>query len=208
MTPAKQSSQPHSILKSVPYFSALDERTFEMVYRSAFRRSYETGQIILVEGQPSAGLFVIESGWLKVNKISIEGRELILKTIGPGESFSVVNVFSGEPNRANVEALEQTVVWLVPREAMLRLLDNNPDLAQLVIQDLAARVTHLIEFVEDLSLRSVELRLARLILENAGDDILERHIWATQAEMSARLGTVPEVLSRILRSCPQKGLSR
>ena len=206
MTPTKRFSQPHAILKSISYFSTLDERTFEAVTRTAIRRSYGPGQVILIEGEPSAGLYVIESGWLKVFKISFEGREQVLQTLGPGDSFSAVSVFSGEPNRASVDALEQAVVWLVPRDAMLRLLDANPTLAQLVIQDLAGRVTHLIELVEDLSLRTVESRLARLLLEHASDETLERRRWATQAEMAARLGTVPDVLNRALRKLAEQGL--
>ena len=199
-------SKPQTILKSVSYFSTLDESTFEVVSRSAIRRSYQPGQYILLAGEPSAGLLVIESGWLKVHIISNEGREQVLQTLGPGDSFSIINIFTGEPNRANVEALEQTVIWLVPREAMLRLLDKNPDFSKLVIQDLAARVNHLINLVEDLSLRSVESRLAKLLLEHAGDEILERQRWATQALMSNRIGTVPDVLNRALNKLAAEGL--
>lgn len=202
----KELSKSQIILKSVSYFSDLDERSFEDVSHSAVRRIYQPGQFVLRMGEPSAGLFVVESGWLKVHIISSKGREQVLQTLGPGDNFSLVNIFSGEPNRANVEALEITVIWLVPREAMLRLLDTNPDLAQLVIQDLAARVNHLIDLVEDLSYRSVESRLARLLLEHAGDEILERKRWATQALMSTRLGTVPDVLNRAMSKFAAKGL--
>ncbi len=206
MSPEIIFSKTQTILKSVSYFSTLDESSFELVSRSAIRRSYQPGQYILIAGEPSAGLFVIESGWLKVHIISTEGREQVLQTLGPGDSFSIINIFTGEPNRANVEALEETVIWLVPREAMLRLLDKNPDIAKLVIQDLAARVNHLINLVEDLSLRSVESRLAKLLLEHAGDEILERQRWATQALMSTRLGTVPDVLNRVLSKLAVEGL--
>ncbi len=60
--------------------------------------------------------------------------------------------------------------------------------------------------VEDLSLRSVEARLARLLLAQTHTNILPRHRWATQAEIASRLGTVPDVINRALRSLAQEGL--
>ncbi|NLF74300.1 MAG: winged helix-turn-helix domain-containing protein, partial [Chloroflexi bacterium] len=64
----------------------------------------------------------------------------------------------------------------------------------------------LVQLVEDLSLRTVEERLARLLLEQAQTDNLPRQRWATQAEMAARLGTVPDVVNRALRALAQAGL--
>jgi CRP/FNR family cyclic AMP-dependent transcriptional regulator len=75
-----------------------------------------------------------------------------------------------------------------------------------MIQDLAGRVLHLISLVDDLSLRTVEARLARLLVEQAVGDKVYRKKWATQAEMAARLGTVPDVLSRSLRNLAEQGV--
>jgi len=62
--------------------------------------------------------------------------------------------------------------------------------------------------LEDLSLHTVEARLARLLLEQAGQGTVQRRRWATQTEMAARLGTVPDVLSRALRKLAADGLIR
>ncbi len=200
------SSKAQQILTSVSYFAGLDKNTIAEIARTTIHRSYGPDQIILTEGEPCFGLYIVESGWLKVVKISLEGREQVLQTLGPGDNFNVVSFFTGAPNQASVEALEDAVVWAVPRDAILRLLDKNPSLARLVIQELAGRVTHLIELVEDLSLRSVESRLARLLLEHSRDETLPRRRWATQAEMAARLGTVPDVLNRALRKLADQGI--
>ena len=78
--------------------------------------------------------------------------------------------------------------------------------AQMIIRNLANRVVHLMKLVEDLSLRSVAARLARLLLEHsAGSDGI-RHSWSTQSEMAARLGTVPDVLGRALRCLADEDL--
>jgi CRP-like cAMP-binding protein len=69
--------------------------------------------------------------------------------------------------------------------------------------------THTISLIEDLSLRSVTARLAKLLLLQLADNqqtVIQRHPWATQAEMAARLGTVPDVINRALRSLSEEGL--
>ncbi|MCD4686568.1 MAG: Crp/Fnr family transcriptional regulator [Anaerolineae bacterium] len=194
------------LLSSIAYFGILDKTILQSIARAALQRSYDAGQIVFLEGAPSSGLCVVQSGWLKAIKMSPDGREQVLNFLGPGEAFSAVGVFTSMSNPATVIALESSTIWIIQRSIMLQLLDDHPSLAHAVIQDLANRVQHLIQLVEDLSLRTVESRLARLILEQVQTDTLTRQRWATQAEMAARLGTVPDVISRALRSLAQEGL--
>ena len=79
-----------------------------------------------------------------------------------------------------------------------------------VIRHLGERVLHYIRLVEDLSLRSVEARLANTLLRyvvRQGDRlIIPRREWATFDEMAVRLGTVRGVLSRALKALETEGL--
>ena len=206
MKSAASSQETSKILSGVSYFTGLDPRTLETISRSAFHHDYDPGQLVILEGEPASGLYVIQYGWLKVSKISIDGREQILQFLGNGDVFNAVSVFTGTPNSASVTALEVTRIWIIGRDAMLQLLDTHPHLARLIIQDLADRVTHLISLVEDLSLRTVEARLARLLLEQSVEEKVHRKKWATQTEIAARLGTVPDVISRTLRKLSERGL--
>jgi len=201
--PYQEASQ---VLSSIPYFAEMDARTLEDIARSASSHSYDPDQLIILEGEPVSGLYLVQYGWLKVSKISVDGREQILQFLGSGEVFNAVGIFSGEPNPASVTALEATRIWMIDRDTMLKLLDSHPRMARLIIQDLAGRVTHLISLVEDLSLRTVEARLARLLLEQSNGDTVPRKKWATQAEIASRLGTVPDVVSRTLRKMAERGL--
>lgn len=198
------SKKAHDILKAVSYFAKLDDAALASVKQSALRRAYDPEQVILIEGEPCPGLYIVESGWLKAVKIGLEGREQVLQTLGPGEVFNAISVFTDMPNQATVAALEASVVWMVRREVLLKLMEVHPSLAHQVIQELAAKVQYLIRMVEDLALRSVEARLARLLLEQAEGASVQRRQWATQAEMASRLGTVPDVVNRALRKLAEK----
>jgi CRP-like cAMP-binding protein len=194
------------LLAAAPFFQGLDRATLELVAQNAIERLYEPDQLAILEGEPPAGLFIIQWGRLKASKMAIDGREQILELLGAGDLFNAVSVFANQPHPATVTALEPSKIWMIPQEAMLQLLDTNPRLARGVIQSLARRVLHLVALVEDLSLRSVEARLARLLLEKAVDGVITRRRWATQTEIAARLGTVPDVISRSLHKLANQGL--
>ena len=84
---------------------------------------------------------------------------------------------------------------------------RHPDLAWALIESLARRARHLVGLVEDLSMRNVRGRLARLLLEQAqatGDEAIQRML--TQEQMASRLGTVREVVGRALRGLAADGI--
>jgi CRP/FNR family transcriptional regulator len=196
---------PVRLLSQVPYFAGLDPGQLLAVAGTAIPRRFDAGQIVLLEGEPCAGMYIIESGWLRSLKASSSGREQTLRIVGPGEVFGDFTMFALRPNASSVVALEPSQVWFVPRDAVLELLDQ-PPFARLVVQTLASRALQLLSLVEDLSLRSVTARLARLLVENAREDVVPRRRWATQGEMANRLGTVPDVLNRALRTLVAEGL--
>jgi len=193
-------------LSAVSYFADLDDRALQAVAQAALPRDYSADQTVFVEGEPCTGLYVIEEGWLKAVRMSIEGREQVLRFVGPGEVVNEVGVFADKHNPATVIALERTTVWLIGRQAILRLLQQERGFAGSVVQSLARRVLHLVSLVEDLSLRTVKARLARLLLERAEHQAVRRQRWATQAEMAARLGTVLDVVNRALHELAREGL--
>ncbi len=202
----KSSAEAMKVLSNTPSFAGLDDEIIQAIASIALRRSYRAGQIVFLEGEPSSGLYVVEQGWLKSVKISTTGREQVIRFVGPGEVFNDLGVFAAGPNRVTVETLEDATLWIIERDSLLMLTERYPKLSKMIIQNLSMRVLHLMRLVEDLSLRSVQSRLARLLVEMGNSDVLPRRRWSTQAEMAAHLGTVPDVLNRALRSLAEEGL--
>ena len=194
------------VFASVPAFVGCDAATLTAITQAAVQQHYDANQVVFLEGDPSAGLYIVQHGWLKAIKLAANGREQTLRLVGPHEVFQELSVLMQSSNPATVVALEPATVWLIPRNSLLQLLDSHPQLARIIIQNLAERVLHLLALVEDLSLRSVEARLARLLLTQATNNMVQRRRWSTQAELAAQLGTVPDVLNRALRSLVEGGL--
>ena len=188
-------------IQSQPYFKTLPDDELRKLVRTLIERTYDKDEVVFLEGEPCQGLYVVREGMVKVYKLSPEGREQILTFSGAGRSFNEVAVFDGGPNPANVAASEPTTVWIVPRTAIINLIEQNPQVALAIIQNLGTRLRHLVGLVEDLSLRQVTGRLAKLLLETASQ---QEHV-LTQQEMAARLGTVREMIGRSLRQLEARG---
>lgn len=195
-----------SALTAVPYLMDVDASLVKMIAARAVRQEYAAGQIVLLEGAPEVAIYIVQQGWLKAVKISSDGREQVLQFIGPGEVFNAIGIFIESINPATVIALESSTVWVVQKDDMLKLLDDYPQLARVVIRRLAGRIQQLVTMIEDLSLHTIEVRLARYLIKQSTEDQLQRPRWATQAELANRLGTVPDVLSRTLRSLAKENL--
>ncbi|MCB0113711.1 MAG: Crp/Fnr family transcriptional regulator [Caldilineaceae bacterium] len=193
-------------LRRVPYFADFEVATLRQLAMLVTWHEYAPGAIVFLEGDLNNGLYSVYTGWVKVVKFSMDGREQVLRYFGPGDVFNEISIFQSQPNPATAIALEQTVLWQLHRSVLQPLLTAQPDLLLQVMANMAERITYLAGMVADLSLHTVEVRLARLLLEAATEDLLVRQSWLTQAELAARLGTVSDVLSRALRTLAEDNL--
>ncbi len=199
-----------ALLRRVPYFAPLTEEVLAALAARAVERRYDRGQTIFLEGEPCAGLYVVARGEVKIFKMSPQGREQILHRLRPGDTFNDVAVLDGGPNPASAAAISEAGLCMIARADIRRLAQAYPALAWALIESVARRTRHLVAMVEDLALRSVKERLARLLLAEvartpaAGS--LDRSRMMSQAEMAARLGTVREMIGRALRDLDNEGV--
>jgi CRP/FNR family transcriptional regulator len=200
------------IISQVPHFQELAEGTQQSIAAAAMPRVFEGGQVIYLEGEPADAIYLLESGWVKATRMTLEGREQAMLFLRPVDIFGDIAVFTATPYPGTVTALEMARVWVIPARVILDLIPRHPDLAMAIIRHLGGRVLHYINLVEDLALRSVDARLAHTLLQHAelrdGQLVVPRREWTTFDEMAVRLGTVRDVLSRALRILEAENLLR
>jgi CRP/FNR family transcriptional regulator, cyclic AMP receptor protein len=167
------------------------------------------GTVIQLEGDPAEAMYVVGAGLVRVARVAENGREQVLNVIGSGGHFNTVPMFDGGLCPANAEALTDVALLALPREALLRVIDGHPALARALLREFTGRLRHLVNLVDDLSLHTVQGRLAGLLVAQA--EAAERGEQVpplTQAEMAARIGTVREMVGRTLKSFEALGLLR
>jgi CRP/FNR family cyclic AMP-dependent transcriptional regulator len=186
-------------LQALPYFAALTVDKLALVRELALERSYQQGEIIFLEGGPCEGVFIVQSGRVKIYKTAPSGREYALQVIGPGGWFNAVPVFDGGPNPASALALEPVRVYVIPRADMLRLAQHYPEVAMAVIHIFARRLRYLTNVIEDLAFLHVTARVAKQLLAEHEASGGRREVRLTQQELALRVGTAREVVGRVLR---------
>lgn len=204
ITPSK--AQFEKTISAESLFSTLSPATIHQLAQSGIWRTYNANEIVFSEGDQSSMMYYIQSGWIKAVKTGISGREQVLHYLGPGEMFNEIGLLAAMPSPATAIALEPVGMWGLGRDRIQHLIRQQPDFADHLIKQLAHRVLHLASLIGEISLKSVNARLAGLLLAGAKNNALQRPRWYTQTELAARLGTVPDVIQRSLRRLEKEGL--
>jgi CRP-like cAMP-binding protein len=197
------------ILEASPLFRGSAEADAARVAEYCRYRALEKGEMLFREGDEAAAFFVVARGQIKVFKESVDGRELIIKTMREGELVGEAAALGRVPYPASAQALQAAAAVEVPRAEFVALLAREPDLALNIIAALSVRLHQISAILEKLTLKDVPARLASYLLEHAAEGptgVAHVELDVTKASLASELGTVPETLSRALRRFADAGL--
>ena len=196
------------IVQSLSQFSLLEklaDSARQQIALNVHRRTFRAGEVIVLAGDTSRAVYLVEEGEVRVQRHSPEGREYVIHSLGPGQCFNLVSALDGGYNLATVSALTDVVTLIVPIDVFHRMVRDHPEIAQTLLKHMAGRVRLLSDAVEDLALHTVRTRLARCLLSDTNGDAPPARHW-TQGELAAHIGTVSDVVGRTLRTFSREGL--
>lgn len=193
-------------LGRVEHFKHFPEADRQVIVSAGQIRSFPADSIIFREGEPSAGMFVLFYGHVHLSKLGSQGRQSLLAEIEPVIMFNEVTVLDGGPNLTTARAIQDCTTWNVSYESFQELIKRYPLVGVGLLRVLATRTRNLLSQYEDLSLRSVLARAAKLLLDlsDHGQHPIDRKKH-TNTEMAARISTVPEAFSRSLQIFKKNG---
>jgi CRP/FNR family transcriptional regulator len=191
-------------------FQGLDRDAMNRLVAIARRLEFEPGQMIFSQGDPASAFFLLVRGQVKVFKLLRDGRTATLRYVRPGDIFAE-SALTAERYPAYTETTAPCVLYRFPVADFRELLLARPQLAL----EMLGRTTQLMSLlnrrIEELLL-PVPARLARYLLvladaqleppavrpATAGAPVSARvvRLPTSKRELAARLGTVPETLSR------------
>lgn len=201
------------VLAAVPYLAGLERADRRALAGEARVLRAAKGEPIFQEGSPCAGLYVIAAGRVKVFKRSAEGREQVLHAEREG-ALGEAPLFDGGPYPASAEALEPSALLFLPGNTVFAWCRKRPEVAIGIARVLARRVRRFAALAEDLALREVGQRLARYLALRAQEDGREVRdgvevvLKESNQEIATQIGTVRELVSRMLAGLQREGLIR
>ncbi len=200
------------VLKRVPIFSSLSEQEFVFLTSRLVQRKYSSGELIFGEGDPCAGLYVVQSGNVRIFKSSAGGREQVLSIDGPGSSIAELPVFDGGNYPASAQAISDSTLFFFSRQDFQALCLQYPQVALKVLRVIGGRLRTLVGIIEELSFTTVRHRLIALLVRlgktegvRYGNGITLT-LPSNNSELAAQIGTVRELVSRNLSRLQAEGL--
>ena len=165
---------------------------------------YKKGQTLFYEGTRPMGLFCINSGKVKVYKISSEGKEQILKLGKPGDFLGYRALISEEFYNSSATVIEEGAMCYIPKSDFLEILQKNPAF----FRKMAKRVAHELGLMEQklvtIAQKSVRERLAATLIMlketygMEGDESNLIDIALSREDLANIIGTATETVIRLL----------
>jgi CRP/FNR family cyclic AMP-dependent transcriptional regulator len=200
-----------NFLRNVPIFSELEEKDLLRVVKLGTRQKYKKGNIVVLEQESGAALFVIITGKVKVVRMDEDGREVILSMFGPGEFFGEMSLLDGLARSASVVATVKSELFMIHRRDFLELLHEFPTVTISLLAELAMRLRKADMQIKSLSLKDAEGRVANVMLMLA-DDVgifrkgkVEIDDIPLQQDIANMAGTSRETVSRMIHSFIESG---
>ena len=165
---------------------------------------YDNFEYLAFEGDPAEVALLLLEGGVTLSRVSADGREQILERLERGALINLTALLTQDCPcfTAQVRASRQTEILKFPIALFWQFIRMEPRFTQELLCHLAGRGTALLELAASLSLSDVRCRLAACLIRHAGSNAGPGF---TQAEIAAEIGTVREVVARLLREFEDQG---
>ena len=177
--------------------------TLERIARVSLHRRVPAGTVMFSEHSPCGGFPLVLSGSIRVLQRYPNGRELQLYRVKPGESCLMSGTCLLGDAEYDAAGIAETEVELliVPAPEFHALVDEDSTFRRHVFALFSERLSALMQVVEAIASQKLDQRLAALLVNRSPDG----EINATHQALADELGSVREIVSRLLRNFEDRG---
>ncbi len=183
-------------------FSTLSDDQLSAVIQGSRTLDLSEGQMLFEAGDKAERFYFVESGQVKLYRLSPEGAEKVIEIIMPGNTFAEALMFLEHPvYPVSAAALHEARIVSFDSRIFLQMLRGSVDTCFRIMGSMSQRLRGLIKEIDDLTLQSATTRLCamlwRQLQENGSPDI---ELKAPKGVLASRLSIKPETFSRILHN--------
>ena len=148
-------------LRQIDVFEGLDESQFESLF---IPRTYAKKDVVYSPDDMSDRIYYVKEGKVKLSKFSPDGKEIILGIYQTGEVFGEMVIYHSGQRESYAIAIEESEIWMLRKTHLEKLIIQIPELAERLMTIIAQRRYEVEQRLEDVVFRTVDERLASLIL--------------------------------------------
>lgn len=202
------------MLACIDPFQAARSEELDILARSVVRSRKGTGTVLLREGQPADGLYVVLRGRVNLTRAAEGGRDIILASLGPGEVFGETAALEGVGASTTAITAVATDVARIPAEVLVAHIRRDPTTLGRLMRLMTQKLRDVESVASGLALFDVEERLRQTLIRLAkrqGRHSPADQGWIlapvpTQSELARMVGSCRETVSRTLSSMARSGL--
>lgn len=186
--------------------SGAPDRVLDLFEANSIRSTIPAGVEVSREGDACLYFPILESGVIRVYKLSREGHEVTLYRIRSGESciLTLSCLVRSAPFPAHAKVEREAVLHLVPA-ALFRLWSTEETFwREYVISHLSTTLSRVVGLVEHMLFRGVDLRIIDALLDHSAPE--QDLVRATHQDIANEIGSAREVISRNLKDLEREGL--
>ena len=192
-------------IELVPIFQSLTTEEMWEIAQITQEITVKKGEQIYAMDDQVDSLFVIHSGLVKIYRLSDTGKEQVIRVLRPGDFLGELALFSHSPMGDYGEALETSTMCVIEGAKLKGLMGKYPTIAFKILEELSQRLEKTEQLLEDISLHSVERRLAQTLLDlSAGTNQIDLEM--SKRDLASQMGMTQETLSRKLSAFQEAGL--
>ena len=201
-------------LSVLPLFTDLSRAELERLALGCQLRRLSRGDTVFRVGEPCEEFHVTVTGQIKLFAISPAGQEKVIELVGPGNSFAEALMFTGKPYIINAQALTDTLLLSVSKQAVLTEIEHDSRFALRMLAGISRRLHGLVHDVEAYALHSGMQRVIGYLLRDqvvedcATGEVVTVSLPVSKATIASRLSLTPEYFSRVLHELEVAGLVR
>jgi CRP-like cAMP-binding protein len=203
-------------LKQIDWLQELDEGEWAELQKRGTRQHFAEGQMVFQPSRDPQSVYLLESGRVRIYRLSSEGEEATLGYVAPGEVFGELPGFGNFARESFASAAVLSAVWKIPVDVFRALVRTRPKLVIEVTRQIGERMKRVESRVESLVFRNVSSRVALALLELAEDfgervDAQDGEQWTlslglSQRELATLVGTSRQSINEVLGRFRERGL--
>ena len=193
-------------------FASLDETQRRGMEAHSRRRQLAPGEPLFAQGDPAECFWWLESGQIKLYRLSRDGHQKIMGLVAPRQSFAEGILFMDTPRYpVNAEAVTASKLLGFEREAYLAILETSFATCRALFRRMVRRTQRHLDEIEALTIQNARFRLVNYLLglqHAAGEETATITLPARKLLIASQLAMQPETLSRLFRELEEAGLIR
>jgi CRP/FNR family transcriptional regulator, cyclic AMP receptor protein len=173
---------------------------------------YPVGREIFAKGSPGQSMMAVLRGIVRISSLSLDGKEIVLRIVHPGEIFGEIAMIDGEERTGIATASEDCELLVLNRRDFMPILERHADICIILLRILCRRLRQTSEQVEDVLFRHLEWRIAKALLQLAetsgrrDPDGLSIDLHLSQRELANLVGGSRESVNKHLQILHRRGL--